>query len=267
MCILCGGQCGGVGEFFISLGLPFLALYFFKVKRAFLKIASRFLPRGSVVLEKPPAASNVSGGGAPPGERRGPAAPAVVFREPAAPSLKTLATLKLEDRKISSQGKGEREVGGWLWFLCINLTLIIPFSCIYEASSALGMYYPGVSSIQVFLFRQSLSYHLGVIAATTFLAIFSFSAGLSLWQLKPKALKTVKLFLITQLLLMMLLVALQPFMAFPLGANQTSFGEIIPRLIPFLTYFSVWYAYLSFSRRVRLTYQILPAETPLGQPA
>src|SRR5208283_4119494 len=133
MCIFCGGQCGGVGDFFISLGLPFIALYFFRVKRVFLKIISRFVPRG-VVLEKPPEANNGSCCGAPPGECRGPAAPAVVFREPAAPCLETLATLKLNDGAISSQRDREREVRGWLWFLCINLTLIIPFSCIYEAS-------------------------------------------------------------------------------------------------------------------------------------
>ena len=267
MCIFCGGQCGGVGDFFISLGLPFLALYFFRVKRAFLKITNCFVPRGSVVLEKSPEANNCSCCGAPPGECRGPAAPAVAFREPTAPSLETLATLKLVDRELSPKRGREQEVRGWLLFLCINLTLIIPFSCIYEASSALGMYYPGASSIQLFLFRQSLSYHLGVIAATTFLAIFSFYAGLSLWQLKPKAVKIVKLFLTTQLLLMMLLMVLQPFMMFPLGANPTSFGDTIPRLLPFLSYFSVWYAYLSFSRRVRLAYQILPAESPVGQPA
>ncbi len=267
MCIFCGGQCGGGGEFFISLGLPFLALYFFRIKRAFLKIANRLVPRGSVVLEKPPEANNCDCCGAPPGECRGPAAPADVFREPTAPSLETLATLKLDDREISPKRGRELEVRGWLLFLCINLTLIIPFSCIYEASSALGMYYPAASPIQLFLFKQSISYHLGVIAATTFLAIFSFYAGLSLWQLKPQAVKTVKLFLITQLLLMMLLIALRPFMVFPLGANPASFGDTIPRLIPFLSYFSVWYAYLSFSRRVHLTYQILPAESPVGQPA
>ncbi len=152
-------------------------------------------------------------------------------------------------------------------FLCINLTLIVPFSSIYEASSALGMYLPGASSLQFFIFRQSLAYHLGVIAATTFLAIFSFYAGLCLWQLKPNAVKTVKLFLISQLLLMMLLMTLRPVTVFTLGASPGSFADTLPRLIPFLLYFSVWYAYLSFSRRVHLTYQILPTPSPAGQPA
>ncbi|MGA7578650.1 MAG: DUF2569 family protein [Desulfobaccales bacterium] len=257
MCIFCGGQCGGVGDFFISMGLPFVALYFFKVKRAFLKISNRFVPRGSVVPEKPPQEDTCNCCGAPAGE----------CREPAAPSLETLAALKLDAGEIPPPGDREQEVRGWLLFLCINLTLIIPFSSIYEASSALGMYLPGASSLQFFIFRQSLAYHLGVIAATTFLAIFSFYAGLCLWQLKPNAVKTVKLFLISQLLLMMLLMTLRPVTVFTLGASPGSFAATLPRLIPFLSYFGVWYAYLSFSRRVHLTYQILPTPSPAGQPA
>jgi len=267
MCIFCGGQCGGVGDFFISMGLPVAALYFFKVKRAFLRIANRFVPRGSAVPAQPLQADTCSCCGAPAGECLGPAVPAVGFRGPAAPSLKTLATLKLDYEKIPPHQDREQEVGGWLLFLCINLTLIIPFSSIYEASSALGMYLPGASSLQLFIFRHSPAYHLGVIAATSFLAIFSFYAGLCLWQLKPNAVKTVKLFLISQLLLMVLLITLRPVMVFPLGASPGSFANTISRLIPFLSYFGVWYAYLSFSRRVHLTYQILPAPSPAGQPA
>ncbi len=255
MCIFCGGQCGGAGEFFISLGLPFLALYFFKAKRAFLKITHRFAARGAAVPDQTPEAHHCACCVAPPGE----------CREPAAPSLEILAALKLADREISPQRDREQEVRGWLLFFCINLTLIIPFSSLYEATSALAMYGPGAGALPAFIFRHSLSYHLGVIGATTFLAIFSFYAGLSLWQLKPKAVKTAKLFLITQLLLTMLLIGLQPFVAFPLGANPAGFGDTIPRLIPFLSYFTVWYAYLSLSRRVRRTCRILPAESPAGQ--
>ena len=260
MCIFCGGQCGGVGDFFISMGLPVAALYFFKVKRAFLRIANRFVPRGSAVPANPPQADTCSCCGAPGARRR-------VLRGPAAPSLETLATLKLDYEEIPPHQDREQEVRGWLLFLCINLTLIIPFSSIYEASSALGMYLPGASSLQLFIFRHSPAYHLGVIAATSFLAIFSFYAGLCLWQLKPNAVKTVKLFLISQLLLMVLLITLRPVMVFPLGASPGSFANTIPRLIPFLSYFGVWYAYLSFSRRVHLTYQILPTPSPAGQPA
>lgn len=32
MCMFCGGQCGGVGDFIISTVLPFLAVIFVKLK-------------------------------------------------------------------------------------------------------------------------------------------------------------------------------------------------------------------------------------------
>jgi hypothetical protein len=51
MCIFCGGQCGGVGELLISLGLPFLALYLSRIKGSLLKIKKTIFPRGSA--EKP----------------------------------------------------------------------------------------------------------------------------------------------------------------------------------------------------------------------
>jgi len=49
MCMFCGGQCGGVGEFLISLGLPFLALYLARIKGAVIKIKKKFSPGGSSV--------------------------------------------------------------------------------------------------------------------------------------------------------------------------------------------------------------------------
>jgi hypothetical protein len=45
MCIFCSGQCGGTGEFLISLGLPFLALYFFRIKRALGRLKNKLLRR------------------------------------------------------------------------------------------------------------------------------------------------------------------------------------------------------------------------------
>ncbi len=255
-------------RFFYLHGIAVCGTLLFKVKRAFLKISNRFVPRGSVVPEKPPQEDTCSCCGAPAGECRGPGRPGgwlpgagrTFPGNPGGPEA-------VDAGEIPPPGDREQEIRGWLLFLCINLTLIVPFSSIYEASSALGMYLPGASSLQFFIFRQSLAYHLGVIAATTFLAIFSFYAGLCLWQLKPNAVKTVKLFLISQLLLMMLLMTLRPVTVFTLGASPGSFADTLPRLIPFLLYFSVWYAYLSFSRRVHLTYQILPTPSPAGQPA
>jgi hypothetical protein len=43
MCILCGGQCGGVVDLLISLGLPFVAIYFMRMKGFLTRIKNRIL--------------------------------------------------------------------------------------------------------------------------------------------------------------------------------------------------------------------------------
>ena len=45
MCIFCGGQCGGMGDMLISLGLPLLALYFFRIKGFLLRVKAKILGR------------------------------------------------------------------------------------------------------------------------------------------------------------------------------------------------------------------------------
>ncbi len=45
MCIFCGGQCGGMGDMLISLGLPLLALYFFRMKGFLLRVKDKILGR------------------------------------------------------------------------------------------------------------------------------------------------------------------------------------------------------------------------------
>lgn len=42
MCIFCGGQCG-VTEFLFAIGLPFLGLYFFRIKNALLKLKNKII--------------------------------------------------------------------------------------------------------------------------------------------------------------------------------------------------------------------------------
>jgi hypothetical protein len=41
MCFFCGGQCGGLGDLLIALGLPSLALYFFKLKEKLAQVKNR----------------------------------------------------------------------------------------------------------------------------------------------------------------------------------------------------------------------------------
>jgi hypothetical protein len=253
MCIFCGGQCGGVGEFLISMGLPFLVLFFFKVKNALSKIKAKIIPGGISAKERPD--DKCSCCGEPVIECR------ALFAQSIEPKTIEGLELKLQEKR------GPQGVRGWLLFLCLNLTIIIPFSFIYQTNCALKIFYlPGMQLNQL-IFKQSLLYNIISMAVMILLAIMSFYAGLSLWGLKQRAVKNTKLFLITQLSLMVIIVVIRPFMAFSLGGNSNSIGDIIKGLIPFLSYFSVWYLYLSYSRRVQNTYGVWPGGPSPGTPA
>ena len=52
MCIFCGSQCG-VAEFLISIGLPFLGLYFYRIRNSLGKIKNIIIRRGSAAKEIP----------------------------------------------------------------------------------------------------------------------------------------------------------------------------------------------------------------------
>ncbi|MCX5891306.1 MAG: DUF2569 family protein [Deltaproteobacteria bacterium] len=224
------------------MGLPFLVLFFFKVKNALSKIKAKIIPGGISAKERPDDKCSCCGESV------------IECRVLSSPSIdpKTLELLELKPQAK----RGPQGVRGWLLFLCLNLTIIIPFSFLYQTNCALKIFYlPGMYLNQL-MFKQSLLYNIFSMVAMILLTIFSFYAGLSLWGLKHRAVKITKLFLITQLSLMVIIIVMRPFLAFSLGGNANSIGDVIKGLIPFLSYFSVWYLYLSYSRRVHNTYGV-----------
>ncbi len=54
MCLFCGGQCGGLGDFLITLGLPSLALYFFKLKEKLAQVKNRFADNDAGASQRGP---------------------------------------------------------------------------------------------------------------------------------------------------------------------------------------------------------------------
>ena len=89
-----------------------------------------------------------------------------------------------------------------------------------------------------------------------FLAIFSFYTGLRLWHLKPKAVATAKTFLTTQLILIVIITLVKPFLPSSLGAQSKDFSLLFLSLLPSFLQFGVWYLYLAKSVRVANTYRI-----------
>jgi hypothetical protein len=257
MCIFCGGQCGGVGEFFISLGLPFLVLYFYRIKNALLRLKNRLLHRNWLVEDQENEEESCSCYGETLGNSK------TLSFQAVDPKLLEMAELdshvhaaKFNEIGITPKRAGVLGVSGWLLVLCINLTIIIPFSCLYNAISGLQIVYFPSTRNQLLIMQQSIMYHIIIIFVMLFLASFSLYAGMRLWEVKPKAVMTAKVFLISQLLLIFLIMAVRPWLVFPLSGEPAILG-ILRSLIPYLSYFGVWFLYLTFSKRVHNTYVIL----------
>ena len=230
MCIFCGGQCGGVGEFLIALGLPFLALYFLRMKKALIKIKNKIILKGfgQEKIQNKTIKYRCCG---------------------AWPDITKFNNWG----KLENKG-GPKGVKGWLFLLCLNLTIFIPASYLYEANCTLDLFNSTQNKILILMFNNFFLYNKVLIGTMVFLAIFSFYAGLRLWETKLNAVKTAKTFLITQLSLTFIIVIISPFMTLPLGGKEDVLAEIMKGLIPSLLNFSLWYLYLSNSKRVYNTF-------------
>ncbi len=254
MCIFCGGQCGGVGELLISLGLPFLALYLSRIRGSLIKINRKIFPGGSGAAKNQDDVTTyrycgemLSAGY----QKTGPVGFTARLNKPAPTSF---TATKFNKPNKFEKPEGLQGVKGWLLLLCIILTIIIPASCLYEANCTFGLFNSTKNKILLFMFKGLLFYNLFIIISMIFLAVFSFYAGLRLWKVNPRAVKTAKAFLITQLSLIFLITITRPLIDFPLGGNGLIFGDLLQRLLPALFNFGLWYLYLSTSKRVHNTF-------------
>ncbi len=265
MCIFCGGQCGGLGEFLISLGLPFLALYFSRIKKALVKIKNKILRRDlpGAVLDEPITCKCC-------GEALWDC------REISSQSIDCenleLLDLKFQDNesaeisistdttKPNNQIKLETEtapegVKGWLLLLCLTFTIFIPTTYLYQVNCILDLYNYTQNKILFLMFKKLLLFNMATGATMLFLAIFSFYVGLKLWNIKSGAVKIAKAFLIIQLFLIFIIAIIRPFMTFSIEPKETIFGAVLLSLMPSSLQFGLWYLYLSKSSRVYNTYR------------
>ncbi|MGO9580815.1 MAG: hypothetical protein ACLP2P_15565 [Desulfobaccales bacterium] len=264
MCIFCGGQCGGLGEFLISLGLPLLALYLWRIKKALAKIKNKILRRDlqGAVLDEPITCKCC---GEALRDCREIASRSIDCEnlellelksqdnESAEISIST-DTTKLNNKTILDNKTAPEGVKGWLLLLCLNLTIFIPTTYLYQLNCILDLYNLTQNRIFLLMFKNLLVFNIATGATMLFLAIFSFYAGLKLWNIKSRAVKTAKAFLIVQLFLIVTITTIRPFMTFSLEPKGTIFSVLLS-LIPSLLQFGVWYLYLSTSSRVYHTYR------------
>jgi Protein of unknown function (DUF2569) len=252
MCIFCGGQCGGVGDLLISLGLPFLAIYLLRLQVFLARMKRKILRQPSSGGEIPGSAKTCECCGelSPHGPHRlMPIIPEVRLDQPF--ELSTTAIPK----NLAATKKEPEGVRGWLLLLCFNLVILIPAFSIYQADCIVNILFLPQYRILLSLWSRNY-YHLNIamIFIALFIAAYSFYSGWQLWSLKEGAVKTVKTFLIVQLSVTVLTLSLQK-IVIPQSALAVSVSiHILGQCFTAILYFSVWYLYLMKSRRVQNTY-------------
>lgn len=268
MCIFCGGQCGGAGEFLISIGLPLLVLYFLRIKNSLVRLKNRIFRKGQEIPAEPIRCECCD---QPQQHCRAIHPQSIDAKDLELFELKYQENespeVSLETTSLNNQLNLAKErvsgVKGWLLLLCINLTIFIPASYLYQFNCVLDLFNSTQNKILLLLFKWLLAYNVLTIATMLFLAIFSFCAGLRLWNIKSRAVNTAKVFLITQLLLIFIITIIRPIMTSTLDTRGKVFGAILISLIPSLFQFALWYLYLTKSSRVLNTYGRGEAKTSM----
>jgi hypothetical protein len=254
MCIFCGGQCGGFGDLLISMTVPFLTLFFLRLK-AFLARTKRKILGQPLATEELPEVAHTSCAccGALPSagpQRLSPMLSEVRLDQPL--ELSMAATPQNLDKPIK---RGPEGVRGWLLLLCINLIILVPAFSLYQTICMVDLLVLPQYRILLALWSKSYYYlNITMIFIMIFFAIYSFYSGWQLWKKKDGAVKTTKAFLIVQLFLTLAALGLQQSMLSQAAGSGYAAVYVKGQLITAILYFSVWYTYLIKSRRVHNTY-------------
>ncbi len=141
------------------------------------------------------------------------------------------------------------KVRGWLLFLCVSLTILSPSLTLinllngYSAANQLSDKFPLLMTIT----------HADSILSTI-LMTFSIYSGIALWRIKPGAARLTKIYLLIFLGYALIEPFLYAFAELPPQSNQVIIEEGIKGFFRGVVYVTIWFLYLSKSRRVKHTF-------------
>lgn len=164
-----------------------------------------------------------------------------------------------------------KTVGGWLLVLCIVLTIISPLRTLYNVGTSYyetHLYFgqfPGLAVI----------FSIDCILSSVVL-FYEIRAGISLWKIKPGAVRMAKEYMYIFLGYSFIAIFL-PFMAgLPSASNEAMIPIVAKGAFQSLVFFGIWFSYLNKSQRVKATYRTFafsnetennPVEDNAGLPA
>jgi len=156
----------------------------------------------------------------------------------------------MSDVSVNPEGTVNSGIGGWLLLLVVSLTFLNPGVTIYNLYTGYREAHP------IFYLFPGLrtTFIIDIILSAAMMS-FSLFAGISLWRIKPKAVRVAKKYM-TAAAAYALVGAVLPFLAgLPARDNESI---VVPGLVQFfqtLIYVGVWASYLNKSKRVASTYR------------
>ncbi|MBA7708183.1 hypothetical protein ES703_117075 [subsurface metagenome] len=153
------------------------------------------------------------------------------------------------DKELESSEKVKKGVGGWLLLFIIYLTIGTPL-----------VNFPDILGLLDFIFSYQLSigsiiFHIIEIISIIGLVCFSIYAGVSLWRVKPNAVKLAKIFLTTALVYSVISTIIIYFVYPPIEPSlEEYFVAAISRIALRIVIFAIWFSYLTKSKRVKATF-------------
>lgn len=158
-------------------------------------------------------------------------------------------------KSIGAPLKKLEGIGGWLQFFCFSLIMLNPIVSLlgfkeeYKEVSKYSNILPGLKTLML------IDLAIGIP-----LIIFSILAGIVLLQRRRTAIKIVKIFLMTSVIFYIsktLYYLLYYSQILPGGLNDKLVGECIKDGIKPIVYCAIWYSYLSVSKRVKNTFNMV----------
>lgn len=147
------------------------------------------------------------------------------------------------------EGPVRARIGGWLLLLIISLTFLNPGVTIYNLYTG----YREAHTIFYLFPGLRTTFIIDIILSAGMIA-FSLYAGISLWRIKPNAVRVAKKYMLAAAAYA-LVGAVLPFLAgLPARANESMVGPGLVQFFQTLIYVGVWASYLNKSKRVQAIY-------------
>jgi hypothetical protein len=154
----------------------------------------------------------------------------------------------MTDHKNKQLAK-RKGIGFWLSLLCFILIVINPFVTLGNLSIAYNQsfqYFEQLSSLRNLFYID--------LVLSTILTAYSIKAGVSLMRIEPGAVERTKKYFLKVVGYSIFILFLPFVLGLPSKVSDALFLEIASSSIKSLIFVSIWYSYLSLSKRVKETY-------------